>query len=165
MLQCVAACCSLLQYVAVCCSMLQCVAVDNYTPRETTQLNPKGVTRNQSFLFSKESYFCKREIYIEIFCIEETRYFHTSPTNKAKELDKGQCATVCCSVLQRVAACCSVLQCVAVRRSALQCVAVCCSVLVCVAVCWNVLECVVLSCSVSQCVQVCCWCFAVCCST
>ena len=60
------------------------------------------------------------------------------------------CSTVCCSVLQRVAACCSVLHCVALRCSVflsstrgankkhmgvqrsvlqcLQCVAVCCSV-------------------------------------
>jgi len=35
--------------------------------------------------------------------------------------------SVCCSVLQCVAACCSVLQSVAVCSSVLQCVAVCCS--------------------------------------
>ena len=34
-------------------------------------------------------------------------------------------ASLCCSVLQCVAACCSVLQCVAVCCSVLQCVAVC----------------------------------------
>ena len=50
--------------------------------------------------------------------------------------------TVCCSVLQRVAACYSVLQCVAVCCNVLQCVAVCCIVLQCVAVRCSVLQCV-----------------------
>jgi len=46
--------------------------------------------------------------------------------------------SVCCSVLQRVAACCSVLQSVAECCRELQSVAVCCSVLQRVAVCCSV---------------------------
>jgi len=51
-------------------------------------------------------------------------------------------SSVCCSVLQCVAACCGVLQCVAGCCRVLQCVAGCCGVLPCVAVCCRVLPCV-----------------------
>ena len=85
------------------------------------------------------------------------------------------CCSVCCSVLQHVAACCSMLQHVAAccsvvttqfenaapiavpnvnyqvdRAVVLQCVAVCCSVLQCVAVCCSVLQCVAVCCLHTQ---------------
>ena len=100
--------------------------------------------------------------------------------------------TVCCSVLQCVAACIvivghvprmcndncercptqirlssSVLQCVVECCSVLQSVAVCCIVQQSVAVCCSVLQCVEICCSVLQCVAVCysvLLCYAVCCS-
>ena len=94
-------------------------------------------------------------------------------------------ASVCCSVLQRVAANCSVLQCVVVRRkrvnephcrNALRCVAVCCGALQFVAVCCGVIHCLAVRCkrvsepdcrSILQCAAVRCsvlqW-VAVCCS-
>ena len=98
-------------------------------------------------------------------------------------------SSVCCSVLQLVAACCSALQCVAVCCNMLQFVAVCCNALqriavrcsvlraaalrdlsrwqICVrvAVCCSVLQCV--CCIVLQCSAVCSGafqCVAVCCS-
>jgi len=77
-----------------------------------------------------------------------------------------QGVSVCCRVLQCVAVCCSVLPCAAVRCSMLPCVAVCCSVLQCVAVCccsvlrWYdtplEISSVAVCCSALQCVAVCC---------
>jgi len=79
--------------------------------------------------------------------------------------------TVCCSVLQRVAACCSILQCVESKNmeplhvlrvvvwcSEVQHGAVCCSVFQCVAVCRIQGDGVAAStacCSAVQCVAVC----------
>ena len=90
-------------------------------------------------------------------------------------------SSVCCSMLQRVAACCSVLQRVAVccsvsfRLVASSCtflpstfamyvcvavwvqrVLVCCNALQCVAVYYNVLQCAAMCCSVLQPVAACC---------
>jgi len=75
-----------------------------------------------------------------------------------------QCVAANCCMLQRVVLCCSMVQCVAVRCSALQCVAVRCSVLQCHYECgmtavWcdknrgiYLLQCVAVCCRVLQCV-------------
>jgi len=124
---------------------------------------------------------------------ERNAYLSTISASQRTYQSVLQCVTVCCSVLQYVAAhwtedlpkcialCCSVSQCVAVHRIVLQRVAVCrsafalcCSVLQCFAVCCNVLQCdAYLSArsssagDCSHCIAVCCsvlQCVAVCCS-
>ena len=77
-----------------------------------------------------------------------------------------------CNILQSVLGfsaggvdvCCNVLQCVVICCSVLQCVAVWCRVVQCVAVCCSMLQCVSVYCSVLQCVVVCCSELQVCCS-
>jgi len=63
-----------------------------------------------------------------------------------------QCAAVCCSVLQDVAACCcvnSICACTCVHMHTSKLITVCCSMLQCVTACCSVLQCVAVCCSVT----------------
>jgi len=102
---------------------------------------------------------CSKSHRVAVCCIHvnqsrRERVFHTH-------------LSLCCRVLQCVAACCSVLQCVEVCCSVLQCAAVCCSVFRHVngpawsarlmpILCCSVLQCVALCCSALQCIASCC---------
>jgi len=89
-LQCVAACCSVLQRVAVCCSVLQCVAV-----------------------------CCSHLSYRDIFFFEDLMQ-GTGLSLECVGVCWSMCCNAlqrvaaCCCVLLRVAECCKELQCVAV---------------------------------------------------
>jgi len=117
-------CCSVLQCVAVCCSMLQCVTVCCIAKFCSVFLG----TYLGSFLF----FACR--------CEEKRVYWHHSNHGQSLCCSMLQCVAVCCRVLQGVAVCCSVLQCDAVCRS-VQSVAECCRVLQSVAACCRVLQC------------------------
>jgi len=102
-LQCVAACRSMLQCVAVCCSVLQCVAVSCIVLQHfnTRQDN---VSKTFGYFLAK---FLKSLCFVVCCSVLQCVAVCSSVL---------QCAVVCCSVLQCVAACCSVLQCVAELR-------------------------------------------------
>jgi len=108
-LQCVAACCSVLQ---VCCSVLQCVDMDL---NECRSLHEMSVCCS---MLQRVAACCSVLQCVAVRCSVLPR--------AAIPFTICQCVAVSCSVLQ---VCCSVLQRVAVRCSVLQCVAVCCSAL------------------------------------
>ena len=119
-LQCVAMCCSVLQCVAACCSVLQCVAVVFLDSLVSFCRCQRMLTTTSMLLHTGR---CQHLFFLGmltasvflVFVFVSVLFWHL----------RGNvlrvCCSVCCSVLQRVAACCSVLQCVAMCCSALQC--------------------------------------------
>ena len=104
MLQCAAACCSVLQHSAVCCSIPQCAAACWYA-----------------------AVYCKRPTMQCCSLLQHTAVCCSLPQRAAA------CwyAAVCCSALQCVAVYCSVLQCATVCFSVPQCAAACWYAAVC----------------------------------
>ena len=100
-----------LQCVAACCSVLQSVALEMHIAQERImQMLLRVLQCVACAAVSCSKLQHATQLHLHIVCCSVL-----------------QCVAVCCSVLQCVAVCCSELQCVTVRCSALQCVAVCCS--------------------------------------
>ena len=157
----------MLQCIAACCSVLQCAAM--CVKKRALELIG-SITFTLTYTFNSDSALL-------LPCVAVCCSALQSESARCSVL---QCAVMCCSVLQCVAVCCRVLQYVAVyifqtlgliggiafsltynfnldceESSAsvlLQCVAKCCIVLT---VCCKVLHCIVGCCLVSQCVAVC----------
>ena len=142
-LQCVAVCCSVLQCVAVCCSVLMCVSIQ----RDILDIEyqyPKTLQQCVAVCCSV------LQCVVVCWCVSlsnETFLTYTSTHRDSRTPISKDTATVCGSVLQRVAVCCSVLQCVDVclhpkrlKNTTIQrhCNSACvvrCSVLMCNSVC------------------------------
>jgi len=131
-LQCIAACCSVL---CMCCRMLQCA---DYTGLRQGVVVCCSVLQCVAVCCVCIPVCCSVLRYVAMCCGMNI----VGHGRKGYGPRQSVGFSLCCSVLQRVAACCSVLQCVAVCCSVLQCVAACCSVLQRVAVCCSVLQCV-----------------------
>ena len=142
MLQCDAACCSVLQCATVRCSVLHC------GPHVCDPAFPLLIWSQQLLCMatSDSTYGRNKHTYMDATHLLYgcNRWAPCLRSSSSSSLSPGvlQCVAACCSVLQGVAVCCDVLQCAAVCCSVLQCVAVCCSALQHVAVWFTVLQCV-----------------------